>query len=93
MNDGAPAQVRKIIAELAYFFIRFIKRLFQMQDGTCRFEPTCSCYTRDALRLLPFHKAVPAIVRRVSRCHPGGGFGYDPVIPASETDVSTKENT
>ncbi len=74
-------QLRRVLSELVFFLVRFTKRLFLMQDGTCRFEPTCSQYTREALRLLPIYKAVPKIIRRVSRCHPRGGFGYDPVVP------------
>ncbi len=61
-----------------------------MQEGTCRFNPTCSQYSREALRVLPLYKAIPKIIHRVSRCHPRGGFGYDPVI--SDTIRSNKEN-
>lgn len=88
MSGGVKMQFRRILAELVYFGVRFIKRLFFMQDGTCRFEPTCSQYTREAIQLLPLHKALPKIIRRVSRCHPRGGFGYDPVIPKN---VNQKE--
>jgi len=80
MNGGGTVQFRRILSELVFFGVRFVKRLFLMQDGTCRFEPTCSQYTREAILLLPLHKAIPKIIRRVSRCHPRGGFGYDPVI-------------
>ena len=45
----------------------------------CRFTPTCSEYAVEALTKLPVRVAVPRIVRRVSRCHPWGGSGYDPV--------------
>lgn len=81
MNSGVKVQSRKVLSELIYFLVRFTKRLFLMQDGTCRFEPTCSQYSREAIRHLPIHKAIPKIIHRISRCRPGGGFGSDPVIP------------
>jgi len=67
-----------------------------MQEGTCRFDPTCSQYSREALSVLPLYKAIPKIINRVSRCHPRGGFGYDPVIPDTvildNSESNLKEN-
>lgn len=46
--------------------------------GHCRFEPSCSEYALDAIRRNgPWRGSVQA-VRRILRCHPWGGFGYDP---------------
>lgn len=45
----------------------------------CRFRPTCSEYALDAITL---HGAVRGgwlAVRRLARCHPWGGWGWDPV--------------
>lgn len=50
--------------------------------GGCRFEPTCSRYAIDALKTHPLHRALFLICRRIGRCHPWGGSGYDPVPPA-----------
>ncbi len=47
----------------------------------CRFEPTCSHYAADAIR---DHGALTGswlAARRLCRCHPWGGHGYDPVPP------------
>ncbi|MBP3316568.1 MAG: membrane protein insertion efficiency factor YidD [Alphaproteobacteria bacterium] len=47
--------------------------------AACRFTPTCSEYTRMAIEK---HGAIRGIwmgIKRISRCRPGGGFGYDPV--------------
>ncbi|MBO5054656.1 MAG: membrane protein insertion efficiency factor YidD [Muribaculaceae bacterium] len=48
---------------------------------SCRFTPTCSQYALDALRIHgPFRGSYLAI-RRLLRCNPWGGSGYDPVPP------------
>lgn len=75
---------RKILGGTVYFLVKFTKRLFMMADGTCRYTPTCSQYTQEALTTLPLYKAVPKIISRVSRCHPRGGSGHDPVHPSHE---------
>lgn len=49
--------------------------------GGCRFQPTCSRYAIEALKTFPLHRALWLIVRRVGRCHPWGGEGYDPLPP------------
>ncbi len=61
-----------------------------MQEGTCRFNPTCSQFSREAIRTLPLHIAIPKIIHRVSRCRPGGDFGYDPVIPETHDSKEIK---
>ena len=45
----------------------------------CRFQPTCSHYALEALNRHPLHRALPLILRRLLRCHPWGGHGFDPV--------------
>ncbi len=80
MNRGEANWFRKLLSTALFWLVRFVKQLFQMQDGTCRFQPTCSEYSRQALLVLPLYKAIPKIFNRVRRCHPRGDFGYDPVI-------------
>ncbi len=46
--------------------------------GHCRFYPTCSQYTIDAIRRHGAWRGVWRGLRRVARCHPWGGSGYDP---------------
>ena len=49
--------------------------------GVCRFEPSCSAYAVDALEQHGFWRGMLLAVRRVSRCHPLGSSGFDPVPP------------
>jgi putative membrane protein insertion efficiency factor len=52
--------------------------LGHFMGGRCRYVPTCSQYTIDALNKYgPFRGSWKA-VRRICRCHPCGGKGYDP---------------
>ena len=53
----------------------------------CRYEPSCSAYAMDALRLHgAFHGSWMA-AKRIARCHPWGGSGYDPVPEKQEDRV------
>lgn len=45
----------------------------------CRFEPSCSQYAIDAFTKHGFFYGFYLMVRRISRCHPWGGHGVDPV--------------
>ncbi|MBX9609856.1 MAG: membrane protein insertion efficiency factor YidD [Gammaproteobacteria bacterium] len=47
----------------------------------CRYTPTCSEYAADALRQHGAARGAWLAVRRLARCHPWGGSGYDPVPP------------
>ena len=46
---------------------------------SCRFTPTCSQYAIEALKKHGPLKGLYLSLRRILRCHPGGGSGYDPV--------------
>ncbi|NQX77896.1 membrane protein insertion efficiency factor YidD [Gilvibacter sp.] len=66
-----------------------------LTPATCRFEPTCSHYAVDALKTHGLFKGGWLAAKRIGRCHPWGGSGYDPVPPkccASKTCSETQEN-
>lgn len=49
--------------------------------ANCRFQPTCSAYALTALETHGPARGAALTIRRMARCRPGGGSGYDPVPP------------
>jgi len=54
--------------------------------AACRFTPTCSAYAIDALREHGAARGVWLAMRRLAKCHPWGGYGYDPVPPRTPAE-------
>ena len=50
-----------------------------LTPATCRFEPTCSHYSIEALKEHGVFKGTKLMVIRIFSCHPWGRSGYDPV--------------
>ena len=55
--------------------------LSRVMGGHCRFQPTCSHYAIEAFETHGALRGCWLTARRLLRCHPLGGFGYDPVPP------------
>jgi len=75
--------MKKLLQVLAIPFIWLI-RLYQIilspvMGRSCRFTPTCSRYGIEALKKYGLIKGIWLTAKRISRCHPWGGHGYDPV--------------
>jgi putative membrane protein insertion efficiency factor len=72
---GAIAAYRRLVSPL----------LLAIAGPACRFEPTCSEYARQALATHGLRRGLYLTLRRLLRCRPLGGWGYDPV-PANPTN-------
>lgn len=59
--------------------------------ANCRFEPSCSEYAAEALRRYGAFKGGWLTLKRVGRCHPWGGSGYDPV-PQAPVDAEEHQD-
>lgn len=69
-----------MITRLLILPIRFYQRYISpMLPPACRFTPTCSQYAVEALQKYGPLKGSYLAVKRILRCHPWGGSGYDPV--------------
>ena len=73
--------MKKLPIALIRFYQIFISPLC---PGVCRYQPTCSQYTIEAIKTHGVLKGIWLGFKRICRCHPWGGSGYDPV-PAKET--------
>ena len=74
-----------------------IVRLYQLIFSpwippSCRYTPTCSHYAVEALKKHGALKGMWLSIKRVSRCHPWGGEGYDPV-PEAEAKANTESHS
>jgi putative membrane protein insertion efficiency factor len=50
-----------------------------LPSGSCRFEPSCSRYAYSAVERYGLFKGGWLAIKRLGRCQPWGGSGYDPV--------------
>lgn len=82
-DPGAAQVVRPgPVSRLLILLIHAYQRLFSYRASPCRFVPTCSSYAEEAIETHGALRGPWLAVRRVGRCHPWGGHGYDPVPPA-----------
>ena len=73
-----------MLKKIAIAPLIFIVRVYQVAispllPSTCRYQPTCSHYTVEALQKHGLWKGGKLALKRIFSCHPYGGSGYDPV--------------
>ena len=68
--------MKKILILLIRFYQKFISPMF---PAKCRFYPTCSQYTLEAIKEHGTIKGTYLAIRRILKCHPFHEGGYDPV--------------
>jgi putative membrane protein insertion efficiency factor len=71
---------KKIIRAPFILLIRIYKyTISPLLPSACRYTPTCSQYTEEAIHKYGIIKGIWLGAKRISRCHPWGGSGYDPL--------------
>ena len=72
-----------------YMLIKFIKiykyLISPLIGPSCRYLPTCSDYSIEALKTYGFSKGLLLSLKRIMRCHPFGNGGFDPVKKEMKT--------
>lgn len=76
--------ISKVVRDVTAFPFILLIRAYQLIISPwigprCRFTPTCSRYGIEALKKYGLLKGIWLTAKRLSRCHPWGGSGYDPV--------------
>lgn len=70
---------------MRYAFVALVRAyqilLSPLLGANCRFHPTCSAYSIEAFRVHGAWRGLALSVKRISKCHPWGESGYDPVPP------------
>ncbi|UCH66294.1 MAG: membrane protein insertion efficiency factor YidD [Ignavibacterium sp.] len=77
-------QFYQIILKVITFPFVILIKLYQLIISplfppSCRFVPTCSQYSLEALKKYGLLKGGWLTIKRIVKCHPWGGSGYDPI--------------
>ena len=68
------------MSRILIFFIKIYQNAISPHfPPACRYTPTCSAYAVGALKKYGAIKGSWLAIKRIARCHPWGGSGYDPV--------------
>lgn len=72
--------MKQLLSNILILPIRFYQRCISpMFPPACRYVPTCSQYAVEAIKKHGPLKGLWLSIKRICRCHPWGGSGYDPV--------------
>lgn len=79
IDQAAPVPPPSLPARGVMGLVRGYQHLAAGRPSPCRFQPTCSTYALEAVAAHGAARGSWLALRRLSRCHPWGGHGYDPV--------------
>ena len=83
-----------ILKKIYIFPIRFYQKVISPILGpTCRYQPTCSHYMVGAILQWGIIRGTWMGIKRISRCHPWGSTGYDPVPTNPKMENKIVKNT
>ena len=69
-----------MLKKLALLLVKFYQAAIRpLLPNACRYEPSCSNYATEAINKYGAIKGSWLGIKRILRCHPWGGSGYDPV--------------
>lgn len=72
--------MQNVVKKVALLLIKLYQStISRVLPPSCRFTPTCSQYTYEAIEKYGFFKGGWLGARRIARCHPWNPGGYDPV--------------
>ncbi|HXW34635.1 MAG TPA: membrane protein insertion efficiency factor YidD [Acidimicrobiales bacterium] len=76
---GSTRVRTRLPSRAAIAFVRFYQAARLGRPTPCRYLPTCSAYAAEAVERHGLVKGGWMAARRLARCHPWGGHGFDPV--------------
>ena len=80
LNRGPHLNMLKILSFILVIPIKLYQILISPLIGpNCRYHPTCSQYSIEAINKHGPFKGTWLAIKRISSCHPWGGSGHDPV--------------
>jgi uncharacterized protein len=81
-------KIKNKLAKILLFSYKIVKSLLFINDGHCKYIPSCSKYAEEAIINMPLYLAFIKITWRILRCNPFSKGGYDPVIENIERNLS-----
>jgi len=90
---GSKLTFKKILILPFIGLVKLYQNLISpLTPATCRYQPTCSHYTIEALQKHGLFKGGRLSLKRIFSCHPWGGSGHDPVPDTNDPNEVTSSN-
>jgi putative membrane protein insertion efficiency factor len=78
-------RIKELLISPFVLLIRFYQLFISpLTPPSCRYTPTCSQYSKEALQTHGLFKGGWLAIKRILSCHPWGGSGFDPVPPKDD---------